>query len=406
MNVERREDEDAKERAYQERQFAFTNAQQNSSTTSPLNAWQAIDAGVELLAFADSIRDADAFSSRLCENLRCEISHLHADVLDAALQRSDVRALRAALVDDTAVFELAGLPISSWPNGRRPLFVAAADAPAPNVVADRVCPISTNFAHLNVPSVAMNAVQFQPQPPLLVPSVAPTAARSSAISKQPKRQPFYGNARPGGVDAATTTTTTAPVTMVPRSVVGACDGDGVPKLSRAQRQRAADAQVEAEERAQAAAMAAAAAAARAAPPPLAADSIKSAGDLFRADPKNRRVLHNSDGNGNVNGNVGGATADASNGDAVRKRKFQTPFRVDDANGGGGGGGTAKRANGDDGKRKPGDNPVLDALLEVGLVFFLFSRVRIHGSHFIGSGLIPFIRTQDFLHFNWCRHKQF
>jgi hypothetical protein len=366
MNIECREEEDAKERAYQERQFAFTNAQQNSSTTSPLNAWQAIDAAVELLAFADSIRDADAFSSRLCENLRCEISHLHADVLDAALQRSDVRALRAALVDDTAVFELAGLPTSSWPNGRRPLFVAAADAPAPNVVADRVCPISTNFAQLNVPSVAMNAVQFQPQPPLLVPSVAPTAARSSAISKQPKRQPFYGNTRPGAV-AVADTAATASVTMVPRSVVGAGDGDGVQKLSRAQRQRAADAQVEAEERAQAAAMAAAAAAARVAPPPLAADSIKSAGDLFRADPKNRRVLHNSDGNGNVNGNA----VDVSNGDAARKRKFQTPFRVDDANGGGGGG-TAKRANGDDGKRKPGDNPVLDALLEVGC-FFSFSH---------------------------------
>jgi hypothetical protein len=312
---------------------------------------------------------------------RCafDAAHAHADTLDSALYRSQDRALRAALVDDTAVFELAGLPLSSWPNGQRPLFAVGAEAAAAGDVAARVWPIGAPSAQSISMHSQMVPTQFQPQPPMLIPRAANSVA--SAPQQQPpqqlmqgkaqKRQTFYGYARPSATTSNTSSvsTATAPPILAPPSDL---EGGGAAKLSRAQRQRIADAQVEAEERAQAAAAAAAARAA-AQPPPPPVDSIKTAGDMFRADPKNRRVLHNSDGNGN-----GAADSTA---DAARKRKFQTPFRVDDANngggGGGGGGGTAKRAAGDDSsKRKPGDNPVLDALLAVHFFLLLLCSKRL------------------------------
>jgi hypothetical protein len=62
-------DNNAKERAFQERQILYSNAMQTAST-SPLHAQSAVDASIELLTFTDSIRDADAFVARLAASVR------------------------------------------------------------------------------------------------------------------------------------------------------------------------------------------------------------------------------------------------------------------------------------------------------------------------------------------------
>jgi hypothetical protein len=353
--------------SFQERLFALSTAQTQASAapSAGLPQLQLDDAHVELHAFLLSLDAPD--SAPLVRALYAQ--RLQADRDLAVAPRVDV-ALCAAVADatlrdaelcDTSVFECAGLPASLWPSGVRPLFEAAADVSIDALLDQLSCapvapPVIQQLHQLQHPQPQPQ----QPQQPQQQPQSRVTSTAPPVLTQKPqKRQAFYGFVGGAATPAAAATTIPTPSAHV--------DEEGARRMSRAQMKRMEDARLEAEERAAAvaAARATAALAAQAPPPPpqtAALDEFKTAGHLLRSDPKNqnRRALQSNDGNENQ-------ASTSNNG----KRKLQTPFRSDDngnKRGGGGGGG----GNGDDGtKKKAGENPALDALLQVRVFLFFF-----------------------------------
>jgi hypothetical protein len=345
--------------SFQERLFALSTAHTHASAapSAGLAQLQLDDAHVELHAFLLSL-DVDApdaaplVRALYAQQLQADRDLTVAPRVDVALCAAAADAtLRDAELCDTSVFECAGLPASLWPSGVRPLFEAAADVSIDALLDQLSCapvapPVIQQLHQLQQPQQQQPQQQQQQQPQQQLQQPQPRVTAPPVLSQKPqKRQAFYGFVGGAATPAATTTIPT------PSAHV---DPEGARKMSRAQMKRMEDARLEAEERAAAvaAARATAALAAQAPPPPpqtAALDEFKTAGHLLRSDPKNqnRRALQSNDGNENQ--------ASASNNG---KRKFQTPFRSDD---------NGNKRDDDGTKKKAGENPALDALLQVRVV---------------------------------------